>query len=284
MEESTFFVQNLSISPIGGIRIACFVKNGAGVLTPRRTLPHYTLVYVLRGGGRYFDENDVARKVRPGDAILVLPGIEHWYGPPRGERWDELYLVFEGPVFDLWRDNDCLSSNSPVFPLRPTEYWLERIKRAIGASHNGDPKKMLGDALRMQGLLADIGSTARSEVSTELLWLEQARLALRNSLSVQDAAGAMGMTYEAFRKKFRKLSGQPPGRYKTEVAMEQACEMLSTSNVTLKHIANNLGYCDEYHFSKQFSKAVGWSPSEYRARIGKRTLPIQNQRHNRNYG
>ena len=57
------------------------------------------------------------RKVVPlttGDVVLVLPERAHWYGPGRGRTWDELYLVFDGPVFDLWRGTGVLDEAHPV--------------------------------------------------------------------------------------------------------------------------------------------------------------------------
>jgi len=267
MEESTFFVRNLSVSPIGGIRIACFVKNGAGVLTPRRVLPHFTLVYVLRGGGSYEDETGMEFEVEPGDAILVMPGVEHWYGPPAGDRWDELYLVFEGSVFDLWRREGCFDPANPVVSLHPSDYWLDRIKQAIGESNNGDPVKMMSEAMRMQGLLMDIQHAARDDIEADIEWLEDAKSALMKENDVRTAAAAIGVAYELFRKKFRKLSGMAPGKYRTAIMMERACDLLSDKKYTLREVADALGYCDEYHFSKQFSKTVGWSPREYRARM-----------------
>ena len=270
MEESTFFVRNMSVSPIGSIRIACFVKNGAGVLTRTRILPHYTLVYVLRGDGFYEDENGYETDVRPGDAVLVQPGLEHWYGPPADERWDELYLVFEGPVFDLWRKEGCFDTTEPVIPLHPTDYWLDRFKQAIGDNNDGDPVKMMAEAMRMQRLLMDIQHASRESREADIKWLESAKAALETYERPQDAADSMSIAYEAFRKKFRRLSGIPPGKYRIAVTMERACHLLSSSSQTLREIADELGYCDEYHFSKQFSKTIGWSPREYRARTPSR--------------
>ena len=267
MEESTFFVRNMTVSPLGGIRIACFVKNGAGVLTPKRILPHFTLVYVLRGGGTYKDETGHLFDVEQGDAILVLPGLEHWYGPPAGESWDELYLVFEGPVFDLWRREGCFDITQPVISLHPTEYWFDRIKQTIGDANEGDADRMLAEALRMQSLLLDIQHAARADVEVDIEWLEKAKVALYENADAHCAAEQMGIAYEAFRKKFKKLAGMPPGKYRTATIMEHACDLLADKSVTLREIADSLGYCDEYHFSKQFSKTVGWSPREYRARI-----------------
>lgn len=247
--------------------MACFVKNGAGVLTSSRILPHFTLVYVLRGGGSYEDEHGMNFEVNPGDAIIVLPELEHWYGPPPGDRWDELYLVFEGPVFDLWRSEGCFDISKPVVHLHPSDYWLDRIKKTIGESNKGDSFKMMAEAMRMQSLLIDIQHAARDDIEADIEWLEEAKEVIAEEADLHGAANKMGVAYEVFRKKFRKLSGMPPGKYRTAALIEQACDLLSDRSLTLRDIAEELGYCDEYHFSKQFSKTIGWSPREFRARI-----------------
>ncbi|MEP3226828.1 MAG: AraC family transcriptional regulator [Parasphingorhabdus sp.] len=270
MEESSFFVRNVAVSPLGGIRIACFVKNGAGVLTSRRILPHFTLVYVLQGTGSYRDENGLAFDVNAGDAIIVLPGLEHWYGPPKGSVWDELYLVFEGPIFDLWRKNGCFDTSKPVVPLHPSDYWIDQIKQAIGEQNDGDSVKMMAEAVRMQQLLMDIQNAARNDVEADIQWLQNAKRALETSRDVHEASDALGMSYELLRKKFRKLSGMAPGKYRSGFLMEQACDLLADRSLTLRQIAARLDYCDEYHFSKQFSKIIGWSPREYRSRLPNR--------------
>ncbi|MEO0422034.1 MAG: AraC family transcriptional regulator [Pseudomonadota bacterium] len=270
MEESTFFKRSIAVSPLGGIRIACFVKQGAGVLTPKRTLPHFTLVYVVRGRGAYRDALGNRAEVEAGNAIVVLPGLEHWYGPPRGETWDELYLVFEGPAFDLWLEQGCFDRSRPVIHLAPTDYWLGRIKQAIGEAHGDDADEMMREAIRLQELLAEIQRATREDAEGRLMWLAEAKRNIEEYSDPKVAAAAMNVHYEVFRKKFKKLSGLSPGRYRTAMLMESACRMLSDRSKTLSHIAAELGFCDEYHFSKQFSKTIGWSPREYRARISLR--------------
>ena len=269
MEESRFFKRNLLIAPIGGIRIACFVRNGKGVLTPRRSLPHYTLVYVTRGGGHYRDETGFECEVKAGDAILVFPGREHWYGPPPGGQWDEFYLVFEGPVFDMWRDTACFDAAKPVITLNPMEFWRDRIMQVIGGGPAESPDELLREAVRVQGLLADVQKAAHEDIEGDLLWMERAKAALVQTLEPKDAAVIVGQSYEAFRKKFKRLAGVSPGKYATGLLMEQACELLTEGDFLMREIAERLGYCDEYHFSRQFSKTIGWSPSEYRARLAR---------------
>ncbi len=274
MWEEKVYKQNMHLSSVGGIKIACFLNKGVGVLTSKRTLPHFTLVYVTRGQGSYRDENGLSLSVHAGDAILVYPGVEHWYGPPRGEDWDEFYLVFEGPIFDLWRSARCLDETRPVVSLRPMDFWRDRILSLIGGGKAASERDLVRETIRLQELLADIAEAADKDVEGDIAWLEQAKTAIAASMDVREAAQASGHSYEAFRKRFRKLAGRSPGRYRTSLLMERACEMLGEPGVLLRDIADELGYCDEYHFSRQFSKTVGWSPSEYRTRIAREPLRI----------
>ncbi len=274
MWEEKVYKQNLHLSPIGGIKIACFLNKGVGVLTSSRSLPHYTLVYVTRGEGRYRDERGVDVPVQAGDAILVRPHVEHWYGPARGDTWDEFYLVFEGAVFDMWRDTGCFDRERPVIPLRPMDFWRDRILRLIGGQTAKTEIELLRESIRLQDLLADIAQAGEEDLADDIAWLEQAKEAIAQTMDVRAAAVRMEQSYEGFRKKFRKLSGRSPGRYRTNLQMERACEMLGEPGVLLRDIAEELGFCDEYHFSRQFSKSVGWSPSEYRSRIKRENAGI----------
>lgn len=267
MWEEKVYKQNLHLSPLGGIKIACFLHNGVGVLTSKRILPHYTLVYVTRGEGTYRDETGINVPVTAGDAILVFPEREHWYGPERGKTWDEFYLVFEGPVFDMWRKSGCFDRENPVIPLNPMNFWRDRMLQMIGSAQAITESELLQESIQLQALLADIQQAGRESVSDDIEWVEQAKAAIRHKMDIRQAALSVGYSYEAFRKRFRKLAGRSPGQFRTGLLMERACERLGEPGVLLRDIADELGYCDEYHFSRQFSKTVGWSPTEYRSRV-----------------
>ena len=267
MWEEKIYKQNMHLSPLGGIKIACFLHNGVGVLTSKRTLPHFTLVYVTRGSGRYVDEKGIDVAVEAGDAIIVFPGRQHWYGPDKGKTWDEFYLVFEGPVFDMWRSSGCFDRDHPVLPLKPMDFWRDRILQVIEQRPARTEAELLAEAIKLQELLADMQQAGHDGMSDEIEWLEAAKEAIADSMDIRVAAKATGLSYESFRKRFRKLARHSPGRYRTSLLMEQACEMLSKPGIRLRDISDELGFCDEYHFSRQFRKSVGWSPSEYRARI-----------------
>lgn len=62
--------------------------------------------------------------------------------------------------------------------------------------------------------------------------------------------------------KFKALFGVTIHQYILHFKVEQAMATLKTfPEMSLREIAYNLGFYDEYHFSRQFKKATGLSPS-----------------------
>ena len=77
----------------------------------------------------------------------------------------------------------------------------------------------------------------------------------------------MGLSYENFRKRFVQLMGESPGRYQKRRRIEWACAAIYHGDSSFKEIADLLGFCDVFHFSKAFKQVIGFTPSEYRRRV-----------------
>ena len=272
LSETKVLVQSSITHALGGISLAGIVRNGIGVPVPNRILGRYSLVYVFEGSGFYTDDNVTNIPVKAGDMIQISPNTRHGYGP-KDDRldWHEVYIIFEGPLFDVWARENCFDVGNPVTPLRPVEYWRERFLQTIQPIQDTEDLSDIDQVLRVQTLLLDIHKACKlDDRQQDVAWLEQAKVALDTCDTVQDAAAQLDLGYESFRKKFRKLYGVPPNRYQTDQVMQRACELLATDGISIKDIADQLDYCDEFHFSKRFSQIVGCAPSTYRARtLGK---------------
>ena len=49
--------------------------------------------------------------------------------------------------------------------------------------------------------------------------------------------------------------------------VEQACKQLMDLNKSLSEIALNVGFCDQSYFTKEFKKAMGITPCQYRNKL-----------------
>lgn len=64
---------------------------------------------------------------------------------------------------------------------------------------------------------------------------------------------------------FTQCMGMPPVRYILELRLRYACQLLESTDMSIKEISALSGYNDPHFFSKQFKKHIGVSPRDYRA-------------------
>jgi AraC-like DNA-binding protein len=247
---------------VGRVVLAGLLKEHAGVPEkPMRTLGNYAVVYLLKGKGTFTDALGTQTRLQPGDLLTVFPEIPHWYGPAKGSLWDEFYIVFSGPVFDLWRRGGLLSPSKPLRHLEPLDYWLRRLREVALAETDS-----LQQVCSLQHLLAE--ALEASDDIREPPWLAQARHLLQTEgADVQSVAHRLGMTYETFRKRFAAAAGVAPGQYHAMKLADRACALIIADELTNKEIAESLGYCDEFHFSRRFKHIVGLTPTQFRLKM-----------------
>jgi len=98
-------------------------------------------------------------------------------------------------------------------------------------------------------------------------WLAQAKMLLDDNLNTKPdyeaIASKLSMSYRSFRLRFTDMANATPGKYRNYRLMDQASEMLATGNMPFKQIASELGFCDEFHFSKRFKQITGMGPKAF---------------------
>jgi AraC-like DNA-binding protein len=239
--------------------------------TFRRTLQCYSLVYVYRGNGTYYDTRG-SRPVRSGDVICLFPGVAHAYGPDADERWDEINVEFSGPAFDAWCGPGMLDPDEPVRHLEPVGDWLSRFNELVGSVSRAHGMPTLRDTGKLLELIAHmIADWQPAADKSATRWLEEveARLdeiPIGREVGFEKVAAAFDLGEQAFRKKFKRLTGITPAQYRARRLIEQACLMLEQTDETCRAISRRLGFESEFYFSRRFKQLIGTSPRDYRQR------------------
>ena len=260
---------------IGDIELAGQLHNISGISTANmRILRRFTLVLMVQGRGYYEDVRGTKLELGPGDVVLVFPEIAHAYGPMPGNDWTQVYFVFDGPQFQLWRAQGLLSPDRPVLRLGSPDYWRQRLHDVIvkePVHANGASLRAMGRFLQVvtEMIALDVESTRER---TRDPWLEKSLKRLGERAAVgwptpQQIASEVGLSYENFRKRFVSLTGESPGRYQKRRRLEWACADIYHGEHSLKQTADALGFCDVFHFSKAFKQEIGITPSDYRKRV-----------------
>lgn len=76
------------------------------------------------------------------------------------------------------------------------------------------------------------------------------------------------LTNDAFSKKVKSIYGKPPSILIKERLILEAKKLLHLTYKNINEIAFELGFSDEFHFSKYFKNEVGISPKHYRDEVG----------------
>ena len=258
-------------SAMGGITLAGQLQASVGIgHGSMRVLGSFAVVYLLAGGGRFADGLGRRQDVTAGDVLLLFPDVPHAYGPQPGGRWDEIYFVFHGPLFEAWRAAGLLNPREPIRHVEPVAAWRRKFEAVCPGDRQGEGAALL-ELARLQGVLAELlgESAAPSGHTPEAMpaWLVEVCLELERPDVAPDwtrLAARSGLSYERFRKKFTALKGVPPARYRLLRLVDRACVLLTEDERPLKAIAHELGFCDEFHFSKLFKQRTGLAPSAYR--------------------
>ena len=67
---------------------------------------------------------------------------------------------------------------------------------------------------------------------------------------------------------FKRWVGSSPIDYFIRLRMQQACRLLTATNLSVKEIAADLGYDDPFYFSRVFKSVHGVAPSDFRVMTG----------------
>ena len=79
-----------------------------------------------------------------------------------------------------------------------------------------------------------------------------------------EQAAKAGLSVSRFYELFRAATGTSPARYIRRRRFERAEEMLRTTDLSVKEIANHTGRFDFSHFVRDFERFYGKSPRAYR--------------------
>ena len=87
------------------------------------------------------------------------------------------------------------------------------------------------------------------------------------TLRVRELAAAAGLSAFQFEQRIRKIFQLTAGQLLQKIRMDHAVQRLRESAEAIAEIALRCGYSDQSAFTRQFHKATGLSPLEYRRTI-----------------
>lgn len=84
-------------------------------------------------------------------------------------------------------------------------------------------------------------------------------------INVSQLAEKANLSSSYFWALFKQKTGYPPLDFLIRLRMQRACQLLDSTDLKVKRIAEAVGYKDSLYFSRLFKSVCGVAPTDYRA-------------------
>lgn len=211
------------------------------------------------------------------DQLLVIPaGTPHAYGAAKTEPWTIHWFHAIGSNVPCYLEKLSVSPERPVVSLRADvrlfalfEDVLEDLERGstlthlIYAAHS--LAHLMGMILRHKEEFGQDESDARERTAKSIDFMKEH---LREPLQIATLAAVVNLSRSHYTSLFRRVTGYAPLKYLNYLRMQRAVQLLNTTRLPIKEISDQLGFSDQFYFSRAFRKMHGHAPSEHRGRYG----------------
>lgn len=234
-----------------------------------------TLLIALSPAIRLYVDK-MAIDLRQGSCTLILP-IQSYTVESSTKEAQLARFTFE--TFEVEGMTLNRIAHPPLLHGYPYHLLFSQVKQVLGneASNNNQFCSSLStlEMAMLQGRLQQILAmmVQLDEQANQLQHEEKTKLVQQTvqyieqhydeDLTVEQLANMAGMVRWQYSQKFKILTGKKPTDYLTHVRINQAKKILSNSTEPLRKIARQIGFKDEYYFSRCFHKLTGNTPREY---------------------
>lgn len=223
---------------------------------------HFTRIYLpISGEGKVCCEGQELL-LTPGNIYLIPADTQYAYRCD-----DSLEKLFIHIVIPRYDRNDLFHGHKAPIVFPDLEGCLPRLQRHLGDSFADSLQiracllSIVAQAMAVSDL-PDPGKNRCSALTENALAYIESHLSAR--LSSETVSGALHISTSTLQKRFRAEAGISMGRYISDRLLSAAANTLYTTDLSIREVSERLGFCDQFYFSKRFSKHYGISPSAYR--------------------
>lgn len=255
-------------SPLPVERIG-FIHEKTKLIDRCFTLPS---VFLVLSGSGILEQDGRRLELHAPFLIWNWPGEYKRYWPE--PAWDELYIGFNPEAEqELKRLFDAeFFRHTPLAVQHPAgcmRYIAEVFKLMRHSSIPGTADRI--DHMAMMILLEAVypyQEEILNPLERKLVKIAECfHENYKQDINLTEIAELHGMSYSTFQRCWRRKYPCTPNQYLRNIRNTAALDYLRDSNLSIGDIARELGFNNQFYFSKFFRDMNGITPTEYRGRI-----------------
>ena len=233
-----------------------------------------SLHFILYGKGTLI-ANGKPIQLAKGDVFLLYAHEKYEYFPDPTDPWAYIWVDFSS------NDTKALFAPCELSPQNPTMHLnrsssITDLLVSFFEAYDASLLQQLSCSGYFMLLLCELIRTSLQNRSTKGYSLVGKRHIrdiityinnnFRLPLTNQKIASENHISVSRMMALFAEIVGMSPIVYLNAFRISAACEMLRTTDYSIREVANAVGVEDQLYFSRVFKKQKGVSPREYRAK------------------
>jgi AraC family transcriptional regulator, arabinose operon regulatory protein len=246
-----------------------FFKRAHGHAVERKSLDEGILIYCVAGKG-YLSQNTSAWNVLPGDLVYCSPRTHHEYHSDERDPWTIHWMHVSGARMALYKKMIGFSATTPIVKLGVHIDVIEMFRSLYDLYNSANDQLHLAAIYACaQHILASLALAQRPssaspqwerEIESVVGYMEKS---VDRKMELEDFSEYLGLSRFHFSRRFKTVTGMPPMKYFMHLKIKRACFLLQSTSLKVKAISRDLGFENEYYFSRCFKTCVGCSPQNY---------------------
>lgn len=243
-----------------------------------RTLNHYELILICNGKGSFKIRNR-QYPVKKGMLLIISPDV------PYSIELDNtipvgvltIHFSFAGITFNdgKWKVNDKVQVplGQPVQELKDYYHIEEQFQKLVDCWNEKLPGYEFSARTMFQQLIIEImqNRNQQSQGDGTSLKVEKIIQYMHQNISAKvtlpELSKLVHMAPAYMSRAFKETTGYTIIEYFNKLKIDKSKELLIEGNKKVKEVAQELGFADEFYFSRMFKKYEGITPSQFNSRI-----------------
>lgn len=235
----------------------------------------YILIYCVEGEG-WFILNNHKHVVRQFQFFILPKGYAHSYGSNADHPWTIYWIHFDGDHAQFFAEGFNKPTDvSPSLNSR-IEERIDLFDEIFSTLSKGYSKNNLIYAttslFHFLGSIKFLGEYRENAKTTDKVQktidvaIHYMRENIERKVTIQELAEHVGTSSSRFSLLFQQQTGYPPLKYFNQLKIQKACHYLDFTDMKVNQISPKLGFDDAFYFTRIFTKTMGISPTDYRAK------------------
>ncbi len=233
----------------------------------------FILIYCVDGQGEIRTKE--ALQAIGSDQFFIIPaGMPHSYRSDAQNPWSiywihfagsksAAYARFGGQVLSIERTktsriNDRIELFSEIFRNLDRGFSTETLEYV-----NQCLPHMLASFTHLSQFRLIMESGEKDIVTQSINFMLEN---LTKKLKLEDIAAETSLSASHFSRLFVNRTGHSPIDYFIQLKIQRACRLIDNSGWSIADVSREMGFDDQFYFSRVFRKVMGMSPREYRQR------------------